>query len=80
MVYAEFLQQKLIVFIRDLQAFDGLWREHVKLCQELEPVIELFYMPEVHNLLVPLLTNFLRTGNKTLRKEVCTLLAKILKY
>ena len=40
----------------------------------------MFYMPEVHHLLVPLLTNFLVTGNKTLRKSVCALLAKIIKY
>ena len=28
--------------------FNGAWREHAKLIKNLEEVIHLFYMPEIH--------------------------------
>lgn len=44
--------------------FNGLWREHSKLIKNLDEVIHLFYMPEIHEQLVPILIEFVKNGNK----------------
>ena len=43
-------------------------------------VIHLFYMPEVHQYLVPMLVEFVWKGNNQLKEASCHCLAKILKY
>jgi hypothetical protein len=37
-------------------------------------------MPEIHNQVVPIILEFLMTGNSTVRKEACRFLAKVIKY
>ena len=69
-----------MVFLSHLRGFTGSWREHVKLVQHLEEVIHLFYMPEVHQVLVPMLLDFLLHGNKHAQEAACSCLAKILQY
>lgn len=57
-----------------------MWREHVKLVNNLYEVIQLFYIPEVHQYLVPMLMDFVFKGNNQLKDVSCRCLAKILKY
>ena len=57
-----------------------MWREHVKLVENLTEVIHLFYMPEIHQYLVPMLMDFVLKGNNQLKDVSCHCLAKILKY
>mmetsp|Transcript_4775 Transcript_4775/g.8187 ORF Transcript_4775/g.8187 Transcript_4775/m.8187 type:complete len:260 (+) Transcript_4775:1494-2273(+) len=78
-VYSDLLQ-RLMVFIQSLRSNTGLWREHVQLLRNLTEVIHLFYMPEVHKSLVPLLVDFLYKGNKDIKEVACDCLAKILKH
>jgi len=78
-VYSDLLQ-RLMVLVHRIKEVGGMWREHVQLVQNLVEVIDLFYMPEVHVYLVPLLFDFLVNGNKTLREVSCECLAKIAKY
>jgi hypothetical protein len=46
-VYSDLLQ-RLLVYIKNLRAATGWWREHVKLLDNLYEVLHKFYMPEVH--------------------------------
>ena len=69
-----------MVFVNNLKGFTGSWREHVKFVKHMEEVIHLFYMPEVHNLLVPMLLEFAYHGNKYTQEASCSCLAKILQY
>jgi hypothetical protein len=78
-VYSDLLQ-RMMVFINNLRGFTGLWREHVKLIQNLTQVIDLFYMPEIHQYLVPMLIEWVWKGNRETKEASCELLAKILKY
>ena len=52
-----------MVYINNIRSYTGLWREHVKLVENLTEVIELFYMPEIHQQLVPMLMDFVFKGN-----------------
>jgi len=52
-----------MVYIKEIKSYTGLWREHVKLVQNLTETIHLFYMPEVHQYLVPMLMDFVFKGN-----------------
>jgi hypothetical protein len=61
-VYSDLLQ-RLMIFINNMRGFTGLWREHVKLIQNLTQVIDLFYMPEIHQYLVPMLVEWIWKGN-----------------
>lgn len=63
-----------------MRGFTGLWREHVKLIQNLTEVIHLFYMPEIHQYLVPMLVEWIWKGNRETKEASCELLARILKY
>ena len=78
-VYSD-LFQRLMVFIQNLRRNTGLWREHVQLLRNLKEVIHLFYMPEIHKCLVPILIDFLYKGNKDIKEVACECLAKIMKY
>ena len=78
-MYSDLLQ-RLMIFINRMRGFAGLWREHVKLIKNLEAVIHLFYLPEVHQLLVPMLLDFVVNGNKHTQEASCSCLAKILQY
>ena len=79
LVYSDLLQ-RLMVFINNLRSYTGLWREHVRLIKNLTEVIHLFYMPEIHQYLVPMLIDFVYKGNRETKEASCELLAKILKY
>lgn len=46
-VYSDLLQ-RLMVYINNIKGYTGLWREHVKLVENMTEVIDLFYMPEIH--------------------------------
>lgn len=69
-----------MVFINNMRGFTGLWREHVRLIQNLTEVIHLFYMPEIHQYLVPMLVEWIWKGNRETKEASCELLARILKY
>ena len=47
LVYSDLLQ-RLMVFINNCKAYNGLWREHAQLINQMVEVIHLFYMPEIH--------------------------------
>ena len=57
-----------------------MWREHVKLIKNMSEVIHLFYMPEIHQYLVPMLVEWVWKGNRETKEAACELLAKIMKY
>jgi len=78
-VYSDLLQ-RLMVYINNIKSYTGLWREHVKLVENMTDVIHLFYMPEIHQYLVPMLMEFVHKGNNQLKEISCHCLAKILKY
>lgn len=61
-VYSDLLQ-RLMVYINNIKGYTGMWREHVKLVDNLAEVIHLFYMPEIHQYLVPMLMDFVFKGN-----------------
>ena len=67
-----------MAFINNVRSEQGNWREHVKLITNLTNVIELFYMPEIHQYLVPMLMDFLEKGNRDIKESACDCLAKIL--
>ena len=79
LVYSDLLQ-RLMVYINNLRGYTGLWREHVKLIKNLTEVIHLFYMPEIHQYLVPMLIDFVYKGNRETKEASSELLGKILKY
>jgi len=72
------LLQRLLVFINRLREYKGLWREHVKLIRNLNSVIHLFYMPEIHTQVVPMLVEWVVSGNRETQEAACQCLAKIL--
>ena len=69
-----------MIFFNNIKSFSGLWREHVQLIKGLREVVHLFYMPEVHQYLVPMLMEFIFKGNKEIKEVSCDCIAKILKY
>lgn len=78
-LYSDLLQ-RLMVFINNIRSYTGLWREHAKLINNLVETVHLFYMPEVHSYLVPMLVDFVYKGNKDIKDAACKCLARILKY
>ena len=78
-MYSDLLQ-RLMVFINNLREYKGLWREHVKLIKNLGKTIHLFYIPEIHQLIVPMLIDFISKGNKDIKEAACNCLAKIMEY
>lgn len=69
-----------MVFINNIRGHTGVWREHYKLIKNILDTVQLFYMPEVHNYLVPMLLDFVFKGNNDIKELSCHCLAKILKY
>ena len=78
-IYSDLLQ-RLMVFINNIRGNMGMWREHLELIRNLLKTIHLFYMPEVHSYLVPMLIDFVFKGNNYIKELACQVLAKILKY
>ena len=78
-VYSDLLQ-RLMVFITNVKSVQGLWRDHILLLKNLTEVVHLFYMPEIHHYLVPLLFEFILEGNNLIKDEASNCLAKIMKY
>ena len=79
LVYSDLLQ-RLMVFINNVKNYNGLWREHAMLLNNLVEVVHLFYLPEIHSYLVPLLVDWVYKGNKEIKEAGCNCLAKIMKY
>ena len=69
-----------MVFITHIKEYGGLWREHVKLISNFNEVIHLFYMPEVHQLIVPMLFDFVHKGNNQISEVACHCIAIVLKF
>ena len=69
-----------MVFIANVKSVHGLWRDHILLLKNLTSIVHLFYMPELHHYLVPLLLEFIQEGNNLIKEEACNCLAKIMKY
>ena len=70
MVYSD-LYHRLLVMINNLRSFTSLWREQCLMIKHLTEVIHLFYMPEIHDSLVPLLLEYLVKGNKDIKQASC---------
>ena len=77
LVYSDLLQ-RLMVLINNIRSYSGLWREHSKLINHLVKTIHLFYMPEIHQVIVPMLIEFTHKGNKETKEASCHCLAIIL--
>jgi hypothetical protein len=73
------LLETLMIFITNVKNIDGGWRHHLLLIKNTEETLQLFYMPEIHNQLVPIILEFLMTGNTHVRTESCKILAKVIK-
>ena len=43
-------------------------------------VIDKFYLPEIHDYIVPVVIDFIYRGNNQLKDVSCHLIAKIMKY
>lgn len=67
-----------MVFIQNVASLDGVWRQHLKLLQNIYEVVHLFYMPEIHTVLVPLIQDFTLEGNTFVRNQGAKCLAKII--
>lgn len=78
-VYSDLLQ-RLMVFVHNIRGHTGVWREHLQLLKGLLDTVHLFYMPEIHAYLVPMLFDFVLTGNNETKEVSCHILAKILKW
>ena len=59
---------------------EGQWREHLKLLQNFEDTIHLFYMPEIHIQMIPFIKELAVEGNTSIKHQAVYLLAKILQY
>jgi len=66
LVYTDLLEN-LIIFVQNVADQEGMWREHLLLLENIERIVHLFYMPEIHNNLVPTLKTFAISGNNHLR-------------
>ena len=51
-------------FVLNIRNNTGCWREHIRLLDNLEQVLHLFFMPEVHQMLTPIFLEMLLIGNK----------------
>lgn len=78
LVYSDLLES-IMIFAQNMCEQEGLWREHLKLLQNFDDVIHLFYMPEIHNHLVPLLQKFAIEGNVNIQYAAVKCLAQIYK-
>lgn len=77
LVYVDLLEHlmKMVITIKNLE---GNWREHLKLVQNFEQTIHLFYLPEIHTTLVPILLEFQIQGSTLLRAATSKLIARII--
>ena len=69
-----------MVFVHNIRGQTGVWREHLQLLKGLLDTVHLFYMPEIHSYLVPMLFDFVLTGNNETKEVSCHILAKILRW
>lgn len=74
------LLETLLIFVTNVRNIDGGWRHHLKLIDNLEQCVHLFYMPEIHNHLVPIILDFLMNGNTSVRTVAVKFLAKVVKF
>ena len=79
LVFSDLLQ-RLLVFMNRLRSYPGWWREHLQLIRNLNQVVHLFYMPEIHTHVVPMLMEWVAAGNRELQQEACKCLAKIYQW
>lgn len=77
-VYSDLLQ-RLMVFVRRIHS-NPSWREHLLLVQNLTATVALFYLPELQELLLPILFDLVYKGNKEIKQAACECLVKILKH
>ena len=78
-IYNDLLTENLMIFVTNIRNIDGGWRHHLLLIKNFEETLHLFYMPEIHNQLVPIVLDLLMTGNTSLRIEASKFLAKVIK-
>jgi hypothetical protein len=79
LVYTDLLDP-VVSFVQNVAELEGNWRDHLKMLQNIFEIVHLFYMPEIHAVLVPILQAFAIEGNNTLRDEATKCLAKIFQY
>ena len=73
-MYTDLLEH-IMTFVTNIKCEEGLWREHIKLLKNLEETVHLFYMPEIHNILVPVIFEFVIEGNTNVRDAAAKCLA-----
>lgn len=69
-----------MVFVQTVGDQEGNWREHYQLLKNFDQTLHLFYMPEIHTALVPILENYATQGNFHLRDMAAKCLAKIFQF
>ena len=42
-----------MIYVQNVSGWEGVWREHLILLENLEAIVDRFYMPEIHTALVP---------------------------
>lgn len=75
-----YLLLRLQVFSSNYVSYEGMWRDHLLLINNLITVLHLFYMPDFHEQLIPQLLLLLTNGNFIVRESCSKLIAKIIKH
>jgi len=68
LIYSDLLEH-IMIFVQNIAGQEGVWREHLILLKNLEVIVHLFYMPELHTILVPTIQEFATDGNTIIRKQ-----------
>lgn len=79
LVYSDLLES-FMIFIQNVSSQEGVWREHAVMLENVEAIVHLFYMPEIHTALVPHIQDFAVDGNTIIRKQSLQCLAKIITH
>lgn len=79
LVYSDMLEH-LLIYVQNVSSQEGIWREHLVMLENLEAIVDMFYMPEIHTALVPNIYTFALEGNTTIRKQALKVLAKIITH
>ena len=74
------LLEHIMIFVQNVSQEEGVWREHLVMLQNLEAFANLFYMPDIHTVLVPTIQDFALEGNTYVRKQSLQCLAQIITH
>lgn len=71
---------RLQVFSSNYVNYEGMWRDHILLINNLITVLHLFYMPDFHEQIIPQILILLTNGNLMVRDCCSKLIAKVIKF